>query len=110
MPSSPTTITSCPDGCSGRQKVDVACLWEPDVTLALAERPGAHTLFSTADATHFLTDVLVARAEFLEQHGDLVDRLARVWFAGVARAERDRPAAARLIAGVVPRFRDEARL
>ena len=31
--------------------VDVACLWEPDVTLALTERKGAHRLFSTADAT-----------------------------------------------------------
>jgi outer membrane protein OmpA-like peptidoglycan-associated protein len=89
-------------------KVDVACLWEPDVTLALAGRPGAHTLFSTADATHFLTDVLVARREFLDERSDVVDRLARVWFAGVARAESDRAAAARLIAGVVPRFRDEA--
>jgi outer membrane protein OmpA-like peptidoglycan-associated protein len=89
-------------------KVDLACLWEPDVTLALAERPGAHTLFSTADATHFLTDVLIARRELLDDRSDAVDRLARVWFAGVARAESDRAAAARLIAGVVPRFRDEA--
>ena len=49
-------------------KVDVACLWEPDVTLALASRPGAHRLFSTADATELVADMLVARREFLDRH------------------------------------------
>ena len=46
----------------GKRKIDVACLWEPDVTLALASRPGAHRLFSTADATELVADTLVARA------------------------------------------------
>ena len=44
-------------------KVDVACLWEPDVTLALAGRSGAHRLFSTADATELVADVLLARRD-----------------------------------------------
>ena len=34
-------------------------------------------------------------------------KLARVWFAGVKKAEADRPAAARLISTVCSRFRDE---
>ena len=88
-------------------KVDVACLWEPDVTLALGSRPGAHRLFSTADATELVADVLLARKDFLEQKPEQAAKVARAWFAGVKKAEADRPAAARFISSVVPRFRDE---
>ena len=91
----------------GQGKIDVACLWEPDVTLALASRPGAHRLFSTADATELVADTLVAKQEFLDLYPDLAVKLARVWFAGVKKAEADRPAAARLISTVCSRFRDE---
>ena len=91
----------------GKGQVDVACLWEPDVTLALASRPGAHRLFSTADATELVADTLVARREFLDLYPELAVKLARVWFAGVKKAEADRPAAARLVATVCSRFRDE---
>jgi outer membrane protein OmpA-like peptidoglycan-associated protein/ABC-type nitrate/sulfonate/bicarbonate transport system substrate-binding protein len=88
-------------------KVDVACLWEPDVTLALEGRPGSHRLFSTADATELVADVLVARQDFLDAQPEAAAKLARVWFKSVARANRDRPAAANLISTVASRFRDE---
>ncbi len=88
-------------------KVDVACLWEPDVTLALDGRPGSHRLFSTADATELVADVLVARQDFLDAQPEVAAKLARVWFTSVARAKQDRPAAANLIATVASRFRDE---
>jgi NitT/TauT family transport system substrate-binding protein len=91
----------------GKGAVDVACLWEPDVTLALASRPGAHRLFSTADATELVADTLVAQRQFLDLYPELAVKLARVWFAGVKKAEADRPAAARLISTVCSRFRDE---
>lgn len=90
-----------------KQEVDVACMWEPDVTLALASRPGAHRLFSTADATELVADVLLARKDFLDQHLDVAQKLARTWFAAVEAGERDRPAAAKLISSVASRFRDE---
>jgi len=88
-------------------KVDVACLWEPDVTLALEERPGSHRLFSTADATELVADVLIARQDFLEAQPALAEKLARVWFKSVERSNLDRPAAATLISTVASRFRDE---
>ncbi len=91
----------------GKGQVDVACLWEPDVTLALASRPGAHRLFSTADATELVADTLVAKREFLDLYPELAVKLARVWFAGVKKAEADRAAAAKLVATVCSRFRDE---
>ena len=88
-------------------KVDVACLWEPDVTLALNGRPGSRRLFSTADATELVADVLLARQDLLKNRPEVAEKLARVWFAGVKQAEADKAAAARLIASVVPRFKNE---
>jgi NitT/TauT family transport system substrate-binding protein len=89
------------------QKVDVACVWEPEVTLAITSRPGAHRLFSTAEATDLVADVLLVRQDFLDAKPAEAERIARVWFAGVKKAESDRQAAARFIASTVPRFRDE---
>ena len=88
-------------------KVDVACLWEPDVTLALDGRAGSHRLFSTADATELVADVLVARQDFLTAQPEAAEKLVRVWFQSVHRANQDRPAAANLISTVASRFRDE---
>ena len=88
-------------------KVDVACLWEPDVTLALEGRPGSHRLFSTADATELVADVLVAREDFLDANPEQAAKLARVWFKSVAKANADRAKAANLISTVASRFRDE---
>ncbi|HVJ21695.1 MAG TPA: phosphate ABC transporter substrate-binding/OmpA family protein [Polyangiaceae bacterium] len=88
-------------------KVDVACLWEPDVTLALANRPGSHRLFSTADATELVADVLVGKKQLFNEHPDVAEKLARVWFSAVAKAEADKPAAARLISTAASRFKDE---
>ncbi len=90
-----------------QNKVDVACLWEPDVTLALENRPGAHRLFSTADATELVADVLLARQELLTEHPDIAEKVARAWFGGVEKGMADKPAAAKLISTAVPRFRDE---
>jgi outer membrane protein OmpA-like peptidoglycan-associated protein/ABC-type nitrate/sulfonate/bicarbonate transport system substrate-binding protein len=88
-------------------EVDVACLWEPDVTLALAERKGAHRLFSTADATELVADVLLARKDTLDARPDIAQKLARVWFKSVEVAEADRPHAARVITDSCSRFKDE---
>ncbi|HVZ36356.1 MAG TPA: ABC transporter substrate-binding protein, partial [Polyangiaceae bacterium] len=88
-------------------EVDVACLWEPDVTLALSERKGAHRLFSTADATELVADVLLARKDLLDARPDVAEKLARVWFKSVEVAEADRRKAARVITDSCSRFRDE---
>jgi outer membrane protein OmpA-like peptidoglycan-associated protein/ABC-type nitrate/sulfonate/bicarbonate transport system substrate-binding protein len=90
-----------------KSKIEVACLWEPDVTLALAGRPGSHRLFSTADATELVADVLFGRKELVDTQPELVEKLARAWFAAVDLAEKDRAGAARLISTVASRFRDE---
>jgi outer membrane protein OmpA-like peptidoglycan-associated protein/ABC-type nitrate/sulfonate/bicarbonate transport system substrate-binding protein len=90
-----------------KKEVDVACLWEPDVTLALEARPGAHRLFSTEDATELVADVLMARKDYLDAHQDVAQKLLRVWFAGVNFGSANKPAAAKLISTVAVRFREE---
>lgn len=88
-------------------KVDVACLWEPDVTLALQGRPGSHRVFSTRDATTLVADVLLGRVEFLRKHPFVAEKVARVFMEGGRIGRANLPAAARLVSSVVPRFRDE---
>jgi NitT/TauT family transport system substrate-binding protein len=88
-------------------EVDVACLWEPDVTIALSQRKGAHRLFSTADATELVADVLLARKDLLDARPDVAEKLARVWFKSVQAAEADRARAARIITDSCSRFKEE---
>jgi outer membrane protein OmpA-like peptidoglycan-associated protein/ABC-type nitrate/sulfonate/bicarbonate transport system substrate-binding protein len=88
-------------------KADVACLWEPDVSLALKSRKDSHVLFSTADASALIADVLLTSKALLDERPEVASQLAGLWFASVTRAEADRSAAARLVSNVVPRFRDE---
>jgi outer membrane protein OmpA-like peptidoglycan-associated protein/ABC-type nitrate/sulfonate/bicarbonate transport system substrate-binding protein len=88
-------------------KVDVACLWEPDVSLALAGRSGAHRLFSTSQATELIADILVASKALLDARPELIEKLMRVWFAGIEQADADYAAAARAIMAASARFRDE---
>ena len=90
-----------------QNKVDVACLCEPDVTLALKGRPGSHRLFSTADATELVADVLLVNQNLLTSQPDIAEKVARTWFAGVAKGEADKQAAAKFISSTVPRFKNE---
>jgi outer membrane protein OmpA-like peptidoglycan-associated protein len=89
------------------RKVDVACIWEPDVSLALAGRPGAHRLFSTSQATDLIADILVANEQLLDARPDIAQKLVRVWFAGIEQGEANPPAAARAIMAASQRFREE---
>ncbi|HEY3268471.1 MAG TPA: phosphate ABC transporter substrate-binding/OmpA family protein [Armatimonadota bacterium] len=69
-------------------KVDAAVLWEPDVTNALKDRPGCHILVSTKTAANLISDILIARSEFLNQHPDAVKAFVRGWMDGTEEANR----------------------
>jgi NitT/TauT family transport system substrate-binding protein len=88
-------------------KVDVACLWEPDVSLALRGRPGSYRVFSTKDASTLVADVLLARKDFLAKQPFVAEKVARIFIEGGKIGRANLPAAARLVSSVVPRFRDE---
>ena len=93
--------------CQG--KIDVACLWEPDVSLALAcrtaEKP--YRMFSTKEADTLVADNLIARNSFLNNHPDVAEKIARVFIKGAEIGTANKPAAAKLISTVEPRFAQE---
>jgi len=88
-------------------QVDLACLWEPDVSNALRERAGSYRVFSTADATTLIADVLLARTTFLKKNPSVAEKVARVFLEGGRIGRQDKDSAAHLVSLVVPRFRSE---
>jgi NitT/TauT family transport system substrate-binding protein len=75
-------------------QVDAAVSWSPDVYIAARERPGAHILASTKEASNLIADIFVARGDFIEQHPEDVRRFVAGWLKGVdqANANPDRTA------------------
>lgn len=79
-------------------KVDAAVSWSPDVYIAARERPGAHILASTKDASNLIADIFVARGDFLAQHPEDARRFVAGWLKGVDLANRNPDRTAVLLA------------
>jgi NitT/TauT family transport system substrate-binding protein len=60
-------------------RVDVAVVWEPDVSAALKNRPGAHILVSSAQARKLIADVMIARSDFIKDHPDVIQAFIEGW-------------------------------
>jgi NitT/TauT family transport system substrate-binding protein len=60
-------------------RVDAAVVWEPDVSAALKNRPGAHILVSSAQARKLIADVMIARADFIKDHPDVIQAFIEGW-------------------------------
>ena len=69
-------------------KVDAAVFWEPDVTNALKDRPGSHILVSTKTAANLISDILIARQEFLTKNPAVVKAFVQGWMEGTEEANR----------------------
>jgi NitT/TauT family transport system substrate-binding protein len=69
-------------------KVDAAVLWEPDVTNALKDRPGTHILVSTKTAANLISDILIARQEFINQNPAVLKAFVQGWMEGTVEANR----------------------
>jgi NitT/TauT family transport system substrate-binding protein len=67
-------------------KVDAAVSWSPDVYIAARERPGAHILASTKEASNLIADIFVARGDFIDQHPEDIRRFVAGWLKGVDQA------------------------
>ncbi|MGR9108839.1 MAG: OmpA family protein, partial [Gammaproteobacteria bacterium] len=69
--------------------VDAAALWDPDLSLALKNVPGAHVIYSTKTATNLIYDVIVCDARVLDQDTNEAPIQAFVsgWMKGVSAAE-----------------------
>ena len=60
-------------------QVQVAVLWEPDVSRALAS-PGVIKLIGTEQARRYIVDVLVVRREFLKEKKEVVKQVLSTYF------------------------------
>ncbi|MEN8260014.1 MAG: phosphate ABC transporter substrate-binding/OmpA family protein [Pseudomonadota bacterium] len=69
--------------------VDAAALWDPDLSLALKNIPGAHVIYSTKTATNLIYDVIVCDSRILDQDSNQAPLQAFVsgWMQGVSAAE-----------------------
>lgn len=79
-------------------RVDAAVSWSPDVYIAARERPGAHILASTREASNLIADIFVARGDFIEKHPDDLRRFVGGWLKGVDLANANPDATAALLA------------
>jgi ABC-type nitrate/sulfonate/bicarbonate transport system substrate-binding protein len=70
-------------------EVDVAVLWEPDVTAALQMRKNAHALTDTRATPSLIADVMVAREEFIRDHRNVIKAFINGWLEGTTKAIND---------------------
>jgi NitT/TauT family transport system substrate-binding protein len=79
-------------------RVDAAVSWSPDVYIAARERPGAHILASTREASNLIADIFVARGDFIERYPEDVRRFVGGWLKGVDLANANPDSTAALLA------------
>src|SRR5213593_4620578 len=58
-----------------QQKVDAAVAWDPDMSDAVAKRPGARKIYDTKVANRLIADILVVSDRFGEQHPQAMVKL-----------------------------------
>lgn len=84
---------------------DAAVVWEPDVKQAL-KRDGAHVLRSSRDVPNLISDIMVAKKDFLAAHPKAIDAFVRGWLDGVEEAKKNPAHAADLLVQNEPLFGD----
>jgi outer membrane protein OmpA-like peptidoglycan-associated protein len=88
------------------RKVDAAVVWEPDVTEALAKRPGSKILVSSKEAANLIADLMVAREDFIKEHPDVVKAFIQGWMDGTQEANRNPDKVVRLLMDNEPVYKD----
>lgn len=69
--------------------VDAIVLWDPDLSLALKNVPGAHVIYSTKVATNLIYDVMVCDSKVLNNPANtpVIQSFVKGWMDGVAQAK-----------------------
>ena len=66
-----------------QEKVDAAVAWDPDMSDAVAKRPGAKKIYDTKIANRLIADVLVVSDSFSAKHPQTLLKFAQGWLEGV---------------------------
>src|SRR6266404_894058 len=65
-----------------QQKVDAGVAWDPDMSDAVAKRPGSKKIYDTKIANRLIADILVVSDSFSAKHPDTVLKFAQGWLEG----------------------------
>lgn len=66
-----------------QDKVDAAVAWDPDMSDAVAKRPGSKKIYDTRVADHLIADILVVSDSFSAKHPQTLLKFAQGWLEGV---------------------------
>jgi len=86
-----------------QEKVDAAVAWDPDMSDAVAKRPGAKKIYDTRIANRLIADILVVSDRFAAQHPDTLLKFTQGWLEGVEFIKTE-PARAYNLIGAVKDF------
>lgn len=86
-----------------QEKVDAAVAWDPDMSDAVAKRPGAKKIYDTRVANRLIADILVASDRFASRHADTLLKFTQGWLEGVEFIKTE-PARAYNLIGAVKDF------
>jgi NitT/TauT family transport system substrate-binding protein len=88
-----------------QQKVDAAVAWDPDMSDAVAKRPGSRKIYDThqAQANKLIADILVVSDRFAAQNPQTMIKFAEGWLEGVAFI-KSQPARAYTLIGSIKDF------
>jgi len=87
----------------GQGKVDAAVAWDPDMSDAVAKRPGSKKIFDTKVASKLIADILVASDKFLSQRPEAAVKFVEGWLEGVDFIKQQ-PSRAYAIIGTIRDF------
>ncbi len=86
-----------------QEKVDAAVAWDPDMSDAVARRPGAKKIYDTKVANRLIADILVVSDRFAASHPDTLVKFTQGWLEGVDFIKTE-PARAYNLIGAVKDF------
>ena len=86
-----------------QQKVDAAVAWDPDMSDAVAKRPGAKKIYDTRVANRLIADVLVVSDRFAANNPGTIVKFIQGWLKGVAFLEQQ-PSRAYTLIGTIKDF------
>jgi outer membrane protein OmpA-like peptidoglycan-associated protein len=66
-----------------QEKVDAAVAWDPDMSDAVAKRPGSKKIYDTKIANRLIADILVVSDSFSAKHPQTLLKFAQGWLEGV---------------------------
>jgi len=86
-----------------QQKVDAAVAWDPDMSDAVAKRPGAKKIYDTRIANRLIADILVVSDRFAANNPQTLVKFIEGWLEGVQFIQKN-PSRAYTLIGTIKDF------